>query len=170
MGIQNYPNIHVHLLNLDKQITTLPNIGSTVGDGCSMSQFQEDQFDIVFSNSVIEHVGDFNRQKQFAEEVQRVGKNYFVQTPNYFFPVEPHFMFIGFHWLPLKVRVFLVRHFNLGWYKKIQNFTTALNFIKDIQLLKLTELVKLFPNAKIFKEKYFFMTKSFVLYKDPTYS
>jgi 2-polyprenyl-3-methyl-5-hydroxy-6-metoxy-1,4-benzoquinol methylase len=73
-----------------------------------MPQFQNDEFDIVFSNSVIEHVGSYEEQNLMASEVRRVGKRYFIQTPNLFFPIEPHFLFPFFQFLPLDYRVTLI--------------------------------------------------------------
>ncbi len=61
------------------------------GDGTNIHQFEGNQFDVVFSNSVIEHIYTFEKQQAMASEMQRVGKYHFVQTPNYFFPIEPHF-------------------------------------------------------------------------------
>ena len=92
---------------------TLLNVGSmpevqgftTIrGDARDMSHFRTDEFDVVFSNSVIEHVGSWNDQVAAAGEMQRVGRRYFVQTPNRWFPVEPHFLFPGFQFLPLSLR------------------------------------------------------------------
>jgi SAM-dependent methyltransferase len=168
MGIERYPNVHILLLNLYKQPVSMKNIESMVGDGCRMDEFESGQFDIVFSNSVIEHVGDFNRQMNMANEIRRVGKNYFVQTPNYYFPIEPHFMFIGFQWLPVSVRVFLIRHFNLGWIEKIPDYNKAVKMIEDTRLLKYSELNSMFPDAKIYREKYLGFTKSFVVYEKKT--
>ena len=163
MGIEKYSNIHILFLNLNKQKTTLPNVKSTVGDGCSMPQFRDKQFDIVFSNSVIEHVGDFNRQQQMANEIRRVGKYYFLQTPNYFFPIEPHFMFIGFHWLPVSFRVFLITHFSLGWYEKFDSNSEAEKLVSSTRLLSANELKKMFNNCVIYKEKYIGLVKSFMV-------
>jgi 2-polyprenyl-3-methyl-5-hydroxy-6-metoxy-1,4-benzoquinol methylase len=59
-------------------------------------------FDIVFSNSVIEHVGDAESQQQFAHEIARVGRAYWVQTPNRRFPVEPHLLTPFLHFLPTR--------------------------------------------------------------------
>ena len=60
------------------------------GDGCHMPQFKIDSFDIVFSNSVIEHVGNSKNRKLFASEIRRISKNYWVQTPHKYFPIEAH--------------------------------------------------------------------------------
>jgi hypothetical protein len=137
---------------------------SIVGDARNMSQFQDQAFDIVFSNSVIEHLGDFEGQKQMASEIQRVGKRYFVQTPNYYFPVEPHFVFPIFHWLPIFVRVWLATHFHLGWYGKFSNSDTARAEVSSIRLLKRSEMLRLFPQGKMQDEKIWGLTKSLIAY------
>ncbi len=126
-------------------------------------------FDIVHSNSLIEHVNTLGKQKNIADEIMRIGKNYFVQTPNYYFPVEPHFLFIGFQWLPIKIRAFLLRNFKLtfGRRKKIKNYSKSLEVADSIRLLKKKEFRSLFPGAKIYIEKFFMLEKSFVLYKLP---
>lgn len=49
-----------------------------------------------------------------AREIRRIGKHYFVQTPNCLFPIEPHFLFPGFQWMPSFLKVILIRHYNLG--------------------------------------------------------
>src|SRR5436190_77472 len=63
--------------------------GWVAGDGRTLP-FRDASFDIVFSNSVIEHVGGEKSQRQFASEVMRVGRGFWVQTPNRWFPVEQH--------------------------------------------------------------------------------
>jgi hypothetical protein len=61
------------------------------GDACAVTGFEERSFDCVFSNSVIEHVGAVNKQMEFAREVRRLGKSYWVQTPSkWFFPIEAY--------------------------------------------------------------------------------
>lgn len=69
------------------------------GDGRNLP-YTNNEFDIVFSNSVIEHVGTFEDQKRFAEEIRRVAKSYWVQTPNRHFPVETHLIAPFIHFLP----------------------------------------------------------------------
>ena len=91
MGMNGDDQVFITLLNLTKENVTLPNITSTVGDAREI-QYEDNSFDVVFSNSVIEHVGSRADQMQMANEVRRVGKRYFVQTPNRYFPLEPHFL------------------------------------------------------------------------------
>jgi SAM-dependent methyltransferase len=65
--------------------------------------FEDKEFDWVFSNAVIEHVGDDAAQLRFVNEMLRVGKNIFFTTPNKFFPVESHTNALFLHWLPENV-------------------------------------------------------------------
>ncbi|HYN82703.1 MAG TPA: class I SAM-dependent methyltransferase [Gemmatimonadaceae bacterium] len=94
-------NIRVTLLNTQHQKVSSSRFLSAVGDARFIPQFATGSFDVVFSSSVIEHVGDYATQRRMADEIQRVGKRYFVQTPNKRFPLEPHFLFPWFQYLPL---------------------------------------------------------------------
>ena len=76
-----------------------------------------------------------------AREVQRVGQRYLVQTPNYFFPIEPHLVFLGFQWLPATARVWLVQHFDLGWCKRRPDRESARQLVNSIRLLRKRELL-----------------------------
>ena len=80
-----------------------PGIVWVLGDARS-SGLSDLSFDIVFSNSLVEHLADWNSQVQFASEVRRLAPNYFVQTPNKWFFVEPHFVTPFIHWVPAPVR------------------------------------------------------------------
>jgi 2-polyprenyl-3-methyl-5-hydroxy-6-metoxy-1,4-benzoquinol methylase len=129
-----------------------------------MGKFQDKQFEVVFSNSVIEHVGNLGDQKRMADEVMRTGKRYFVQTPNYYFPIEPHVLLPAYHWLPRSVRIYLTRHFKLGWKNKISDYEKAKDLIDRTRLLKKKEFSALFPEARIYEEKFYGLVKSFVAY------
>ena len=106
---------HIDTLNL-----TPPNydparhpdlsMGLLVGDGCTMD-FADGAYDIAYSNSVIEHLGTWERQRQFAAELQRVGRGIWCQTPAFGCPIEPHYMAFFIHWLPKRVQRRLLRHF-----------------------------------------------------------
>src|SRR3984893_9941246 len=65
--------------------------------------FADGEFDLVYSSSVIEHVPP-HRRAAFAAEVRRVGRGWFVQTPAFSFPIEPHALLPGAHWLPVALR------------------------------------------------------------------
>lgn len=131
--------------------------------------FRDKEFDVVFSNSVIEHIEGsdgvtFTEQKKMAKEVLRVGNYFYVQTPNYWFPFEPHFLFPFFQFLPEFLKIWLIQNFSLGWFKKCNSKKQAENLIKSIRLLNLKEMNSLFPFSKTFKEKIFGITKSITKY------
>lgn len=163
---QKERNIEITLININagKNKINHPRIQRLVGDARNMKQFKDNEFDIVFSNSVIEHLGDYKSQIQMANEIMRVGKRYFVQTPNLYFPIEPHFVFPLFQFLPLDLRAWLINHFDLGWMKKINDKQKAMREVASIRLLKKEEMIALFPNASFFEEKLLGLTKSFVVY------
>src|SRR5213078_1617346 len=82
------------------------------GDGRALP-FRDGAFDVVFSNSVIEHVGDADSQRRFAAEIMRVGRAFWVQTPNRWFPVEQHLLTPLIHWLPKAVQRAIVPRFTV---------------------------------------------------------
>ena len=157
--------VRITVLNLMRQESDEKNIVSVLGDARDMSSFKDGQFDIVFSNSLIEHVGTYADQKMMAREIRRVGRNYFIQTPNYYFPVEAHFLFPFFQFLPVRCKIFLLTHFDLGYYKKARSRDDALKAIQEIRLLKMSELWELFPDSTITKERCAGLTKSFMVHR-----
>ena len=157
-------DVRVTLLNIEHQPVTSSKFVSAVGDARDMPQFADKSFDVVFSNSVIEHVGDYADQRRMANEVMRVGKRYFVQTPNRRFPLEPHFLFPFFQYLPDEVRAQMVHRFDVGWYKRIPSLEKARAEVRSIQLLTRQRFTDLFPNATLHEEKLLGLTKSFVAY------
>lgn len=165
MGYENKNGIEIVLLNLAVEETSVKNISSIKGDACDLSLFTDKQFDIVFSNSVIEHVGNFQRQKEMAKEIMRVGKGFFIQTPNYWFPLEPHFLFFGYHYMPLWFRSLLIQNFNLGWMGKHKEKRKALEVADSVHLLSKRQLRKLFPNTFMLNEYLMGFVKSIMVIK-----
>jgi hypothetical protein len=94
----------------------------------------------------------------------RVGKRYWVQTPNKRFPHEPHFIFPFFQYLPNALRAQMVNRFDVGWYKRIPDLAAARAEVESIQLLTGKKFSALFPGATIHREKLGGLTKSFVAY------
>lgn len=156
--------MEITLLNVKPGQATGPYFQSVTGDARSMPQFKSDEFDIVFSNSVIEHVGDWNQQWKMANEVRRIGKRFFVQTPNRYFPIEPHFLVPGFQFLPVSVRVAMVRRWKLGWWPRIPDKAAAQKEVESIRLLTKTEVQKLFPESTVGVERFLGIPKSFFAY------
>jgi 2-polyprenyl-3-methyl-5-hydroxy-6-metoxy-1,4-benzoquinol methylase len=159
---QDFTNLDITFINIES--VSEPGFKCIVGDARDMRQFGDQEFDIVFSNSVIEHVGTYQDQHLMADEVKRVGKRYFVQTPNLFFPIEPHFLFPFFQFLPLSLRVWLLHNFDLGWYPKMADKAAARELLSSTNLLHRKQLVSCFPEATIYEEKVLGLTKSFVAY------
>jgi len=157
-------DVKIILLNTSNEEITLPNFRSVVGDARQLNEFKDKEFDIVFSHSVIEHVGGFDDQVKMSDEIRRIGKRYFLQTPNRFFPIEPHFLFPLFQFLPLFLKVYLVSHFDIGWYKRTSDKQKALEIVNSIRLLTEQELREMFPGATIYKEKFVGLVKSFIVY------
>lgn len=62
--------------------------------------FADGEFDIVFSNAVVEHAGSRRQQRSFVEEAARVGRRFFITTPNRWFPIEMHTALPVLHYLP----------------------------------------------------------------------
>jgi hypothetical protein len=160
MGLAGDPDYRIALLNRYAVPTRSENCESLVGDATHMPELGDREFDAVFSNSVIEHVGDFEAQRAMAREIQRVGNRYFVQTPNRYFPIEPHFLVPLFQFLPVSLRVALVRRFDLGWYRRIPDAGEARRHVLAHRLLGEAEMRRLFPHATLEREKLFGLTKS----------
>jgi hypothetical protein len=135
------------------------------GDG-RMLPFRDASFDIVFSNSVIEHVGDVESQRRFAAEVMRVGRAYWVQTPNRRFPVEQHLLTPFIHWLPKPIQRAIVPRFNV-WAMLVMTTSDRRDFyirhyLEDIRLLCVSDLRGFFPTARIIRERFLGWTKSLI--------
>lgn len=158
-------NISLPPMERDRSITWV------VGDGRHLP-FKDGAFDIVYSNSVIEHLGSLENQRLFANECRRVGIRYYVQTPNKWFPVEPHLItpFIHYliHYLPRPVQRLLLRYFTVWGIVTRPTVQQCDNFLREVRLLDERALKELFPNAEIWRERVFGITKSLMLVKPQT--
>jgi hypothetical protein len=141
------------------------------GDGRCLP-FADRAFDIVFSNSVIEHVGNADSQRRFAEEVMRVGRAYWVQTPNRWFPVEQHLLTPLIHWLPKRWQRAIVPRFTV-WSLAVRATPDRRRFyldhyLNDVKLLSEGELLGLFPGARLIRERFCGWSKSLIAFQRST--
>ncbi len=131
------------------------------GDGCAL-RFADRAYDVVFSNSVIEHVGTWERQKAFAAEARRVGGRLWIQTPAREFFIEPHLVAPFIHWLPRAWQSRLMRNFTIrGWLER-PDAATVEAFLDEVRLLTFREMQTLFPDCTIRRERFFGLTKSYI--------
>ncbi|KQT09810.1 hypothetical protein ASG40_08665 [Methylobacterium sp. Leaf399] len=154
--------LHFTLLNLYPEKTPDSRFVATVGDGCALTDIPDFAFDVVHSNSVIEHVGSWGNKVRMAAEIRRVAPRYYVQTPNYWFPVEPHLRTPLIHWLPRPWQRSLVMTSAHGFFPRADTFEEADRILSDSSLLDGREMTALFPDARIERERFFGLVKSFV--------
>lgn len=134
----------------------------TEGNACDLP-YADKAFTIVFSNSVIEHVGDLDAQKAFAREARRVGGKLWIQTPAFACPVEPHYLTPFMHWLPKELRRKLARHFTVWGILERPNKELIDEMVDQTRLLTKREMKELFPDCEIRTERMFLLiTKSYI--------
>ena len=134
---------------------------TVIGDACDLSGIATGTFDLTHSNSVIEHVGNWSRMKQFSAEARRVGINYYIQTPNFWFPIDPHYYRAPFiHWLPRPVQAKMITRFSICTAGRISNISDAYDVLDGTSLLDNAHFSLLFPEANIISERFMGMTKS----------
>ena len=157
---------HITLLNVGGPPKCLPqNFAYIQGDGRNTG-LPDSGFDLAFSNSAIEHVGSFEDQRCFANELLRIGRRIYCQTPNKWFPIEPHFLGLCVHWLPRKwFTNFVDRYLTLHGWRYKPNAATSAALIDSIRLLTRSELRQLFPGCKIKTERWLGLPKSFMVWK-----
>ncbi|MGH8528224.1 MAG: methyltransferase domain-containing protein [Nevskiales bacterium] len=131
------------------------------GDGCKLA-YADGAFDIVFSNSVIEHVGSYERQQKFAAEARRVGRALWIQTPAREFFFEPHLLTPFIHFFSRSMQERLLRHFTVWGLMTRPSQATVRAFLDETRLLRYEEMRELFPDCEIFRERFMGMTKSYV--------
>ncbi|MBI5769153.1 MAG: class I SAM-dependent methyltransferase [Verrucomicrobia bacterium] len=161
----------VTIVNRDRADAGLAAAGAgahdfVAADGCALP-FADGSFDVLCSNSVIEHVGGWERQQAFAREARRVGRRLWVQTPAREFFVEPHLVAPFIHWLPRPWQRRLIRNFTVrGWIER-PGAAAVDAFLDEVRLLRLAEMQALFPDCTILRERFLGLTKSYIAVRPP---
>jgi hypothetical protein len=151
--------VRITLMNLPSEAALDVDENSSVftlitGNGCELDDYNDNSFDIAHSNSVIEHVGSWENMERFASNIRRIALSYYVQTPYYWFPFEPHSLTPFFHWLPegWRARLFMWRGF--GNYPRANTLGEAMRMVCDAHLLDIAQMRYLFPDALLRFERF----------------
>jgi hypothetical protein len=149
-------------------LNTLPQtsteaVRTMVGDGCNLS-FADQSFEVVFCNSALAFVGSRLRQRLLANEIRRVGRRYFVQTPNQGFPIDWRTLVPCFHWLTPEQQARILCATRVGRYRKASNYASALGLATRVLDVTRQELARLFPEGTIETERVLGLTKSFMVH------
>ena len=150
----NLSSEHISMINRH-----YPEIKATTGDACKLP-WPDKHFDIIYSNAVIEHVGDFEKQKQMASEIMRVGKRWFVTTPNRWYPFEFHLRLPLVTWLPR--HGYLLAGSIVGFNHKRKKYTFRMKKYSGLRLMTATELKECFPDSRIIKQRVTFMAETLI--------
>ena len=164
MGLEAGAGLTITLLNLEAAPVQTPGFRSVAGDARDLSRYPDASVDIVFSNSTIEHLGTLEDERRMADEIRRVAVRYFIQTPNRYFPLEPHFLFPFFALLPRQLRVWIATWWKPGWYSRPGQPEAARKEVEAIRLLTRRELRAMFPEATVHVERCCGLAKSFILH------
>ena len=157
-------NLHITILNLEQIPVSGSHFSSVAGDATDLAAYADKSFDLVFSNSVIEHLYTWENQQKMAKEIRRVGNCYFVQTPNKYFVIEPHYALPLFQFIPKKLGYLILTKTKLSRFTQWEPIA-AQQYLDEIKLLSLKEMRYVFPDGSVYREKVLGMDKSFTLYR-----
>lgn len=156
--IRKFSIINISQEHINRFAKEFPEVDACVGDACNLP-WPDDYFDIVYSNAVIEHVGDHERQKKMASEIMRVGRKWFVTTPNRWYPFEFHMRLPFVTWLPFHGYLKFGSIFCYNHVKKRYVFGSKR---QHLRLLTKNELQKCFPTSQIIKQRVTLMPETLI--------
>lgn len=158
---------HVHIVNLERESGEIPAWAEVDhGDACELPPaIRNRRHDLVFSNSVIEHVGGHERRLRLADAVHTLAESHWVQTPYRYFPVEPHWVAPAMQFLPVTVRATFASRWPLG-HTPPANRAEALDSVLWVELLDRTQMRYYFPNSTLRVERFAGLTKSLIAVKN----
>lgn len=184
----NVPSWEEEMVEAEDQIDPRIRVRNILGDACNPPEnLTGEHFDLVYCNSVIEHVGGHQRRVELANAIHRLGEHHWVQTPYRFFPIEPHTLMPGLQFLPLAARARAMRRWPIGNMRRYDtdwpqtevsqaDLTNDLNGsplreidprwavlgVQSIELLSNAEMRAYFPGSEIVTEKVLGLTKSLI--------
>lgn len=152
----------VTTINLLPQESSVSGIIAIQADVCDLPDVvASEHFDLVYSNSVLEHVGGHVRRQRLADNVHSLADRHWVQTPYRYFPIEPHWLFPGIQWLPYEARVQISMHWNRG-HVRTHTREEAQKQVDEIDLIGISQMRRYFPSSLIWYERFAGLVKSLV--------
>lgn len=159
---------NVSAINLSSEHISLikqyyPEVDVRIGDACNLP-WENKHFDIVYSNAVIEHLENFEQQKKMATEIMRVGKSWFVTTPNRWYPFEFHMRLPFVTWLPRNgyIRFGQV----ISYHHMKRKYMTGIRH-DSLRLMTAKDLKHCFPTSRIIKQRVTFMAETLICVGGP---
>ena len=154
--------VHITLVNPEIFEVDDPMFEPVEGDACALDAYAPNSFDLVHSNSVVEHVGDWEKMEAFAREARRLAPRYYIQTPYFWFPVEPHFSAPFFHWRSEQSRARALMRRGHGFSTRAKDVGEAMRDVQHARLLDKNQFRFLFPDARYVDETIVGLTKSLI--------
>jgi ubiquinone/menaquinone biosynthesis C-methylase UbiE len=136
------------------------------GSACDLHDIKDNEFDVAFSNSVIEHVGSWGNMQAMANETRRVAKRYLLQTPYFWFPIEPHARTPFLHWMPESWAYRIVMARKCGFWSKAETVSAAVRAVQSAKMLDKRQIAELFPDARIERERFLGITKALIAIRE----
>jgi Methyltransferase domain len=150
------------IVNLLPQVADDERVRTVVADACDLpASIRGERFDLVYSNSVIEHVGGHARRVALTTAVHELAPHHWIQTPYRYFPLEPHWLFPAFQLLPLPAKAEVTRRWPLG-HRHAKRLDQAVHNSLGVELLTKTEMRHYFPDSAIREERLAGLTKSLI--------
>lgn len=150
------------VINLLPLASDDPTLRVVRANACELPDgLRREKFDLVYSNSLLEHVGGHVQRQRLVDNVHQCADRHWVQTPYRYFPIEPHWLFPGIQWLPYSARIMLSQNWNRGHVKTYTRAEAEVQ-VNEIDLVGIAQMRMYFPNSTIWYERFAGLVKSLV--------
>ncbi len=150
------------IVNLSALESDDPAVTVVRADACELPDaLRRERFDLVYSNSLLEHGGGHVQRQRLADSVHRCADRHWVQTPYRYFPIEPHWLFPGIQWLPYNARIMVSQRWNRGYVKTYTRAEAEIQ-VNEIDLVGIAQMRMYFPDSTIWYERFAGLVKSLV--------
>lgn len=153
---------HVVTVNLWDSDVDEPRIDHHQGDALDLPEsVLRDNFDLVVSNSLLEHLGGHSNRQRFAYIAHTAAPRQWVQTPYRYFPIEPHWLFPGLQFLPFAAKVAVTKRWRFG-HMQATTDEQAVERVNEVELIGIRQMQAYFPAADVWLERVAGLPKSLV--------